>query len=311
VTDVSFDPRALRDSFGAFLTGVTVVTACDAAGKPIGFTANSFASVSLDPPLLLVCLAKTSRNFAAMTTTKGFAVNILAETQIAISNTFAKPVEDRFASVEWRMGPNGGPILSGVAAWFDCSMANLVDAGDHVILLGRVEAFENGAISGLGYARGSYVTPALAREAVSAAAEGHPLLAAVIERNGEILLIAGDDGRWRLPQIAMEGNAPIATLQGYLSITVGPNVEIGFLYSVYEDKASGRQHIVYRGTAAGETKAIAGRFMSIAHLPFDALDNQATVDLLKRFASERALGNFGVYFGDEKQGTVHPLARKA
>ncbi|MBO9099641.1 MULTISPECIES: flavin reductase family protein [unclassified Rhizobium] len=310
MTHASFDPRSLRDSFGAFLTGVTVVTTCDEGGRPIGFTANSFASVSLDPPLLLVCLAKTSRNFTAMTTAKGFAVNILAETQITISNTFAKPAEDRFASVEWRMGPYGAPILSGVAAWFDCSMANRVDAGDHVILIGRVEAFESGVASGLGYARGSYVTPALAREALSATAGGHPLLSAIIERNGEILLIRGDDGRWRLPQIAVEDNDPVAALQHYISTIVSPSIEIGFLYSVYGDKASGRQHIVYRGTAVDETTAIDGRFIAITHLPFDTLDNKPTVDLLRRFASERALGNFGVYFGDETQGTVHQLARK-
>ena len=85
------DPRALRDTFGAFLTGVTVVTAHDAAGHPVGFTANSFASLSLDPPLLLVCLARTSRNFQTLTGTAGFAVNILAEHQKDISNTTNSP----------------------------------------------------------------------------------------------------------------------------------------------------------------------------------------------------------------------------
>ena len=91
----SFDPRALRDAFGAFANGVTVVTSGPAEGGPIGFTANSFASVSLDPPLLLVCLAKTSRNYALMTGAAGFAVNILAEDQKEVSNTFARPVEYR------------------------------------------------------------------------------------------------------------------------------------------------------------------------------------------------------------------------
>lgn len=95
-----FDPRALRDAFGAFATGVTVVTASDAAGKPIGFTANSFTSVSLDPPLLLVCLAKSSRNYESMTSAGRFAINVLSETQKDVSNTFARPVEDRFAAVD-------------------------------------------------------------------------------------------------------------------------------------------------------------------------------------------------------------------
>lgn len=97
---MTHDPRQLRDAFGAFLTGVTVVTTINAEGQPIGFTANSFTSVSLDPPLLLVCLAKTSRNYAAVTEAAGFAVNILSEAQKDVSNTFARPVEDRFAAVD-------------------------------------------------------------------------------------------------------------------------------------------------------------------------------------------------------------------
>ncbi len=96
MTIQTVDPRALRDAFGAFPTGVTVVTACDGDGNPIGFTANSFTSVSLNPPLLLVCLAKTSRNFAIMTGAQHFAINVLSETQKDVSNTFARPVEDRF-----------------------------------------------------------------------------------------------------------------------------------------------------------------------------------------------------------------------
>lgn len=159
------DARALRDAFGAFLTGVTVVTTVDDAGAPIGFTANSFTSVSLDPPLLLVCLAKTSRNYATLTAAKGFGVNILSEGQKDVSNTFARPVEDRFAAVDWRMGPYGSPVFADVAAWFDCATHDVVDAGDHVILIGRVEGFDNSGKTGLGYARGGYFTPALAERA--------------------------------------------------------------------------------------------------------------------------------------------------
>lgn len=166
-----FDPRALRDAFGAFATGVTVVTASDAAGRPIGFTANSFTSVSLDPPLLLVCLAKSSRNYATMTGAGRFAINVLSETQKDVSNTFGRPVEDRFAAVDWRLGPGGCPIFSGVAAWFECSMQDIIEAGDHVIMIGRITAFENSGRNGLGYARGGYFTPRLAGKAVSAAVE--------------------------------------------------------------------------------------------------------------------------------------------
>ena len=90
------DHNALREAFSAYMTGVTVVTTINSQNQPIGFTANSFTSVSLDPPLLLVCLAKTSKKFREMTEAKGFAVNVLAESQKYISNTFASPVEERF-----------------------------------------------------------------------------------------------------------------------------------------------------------------------------------------------------------------------
>ena len=166
MTDI--DPRALRNAFGTFMTGVTVVTAKDGNGTPLGFTANSFTSVSLDPPLVLVCLANSSKNYDAFIGAKGFAVNILAETQIPLSNTFASRVEDRFAEVDWRDGPNGSPILADVSAWFDCAMHKTVDAGDHVILIGEVKAFDANTTSGLGYARGAYVTPSTAADEVSA-----------------------------------------------------------------------------------------------------------------------------------------------
>ena len=138
----SIDPRALRDAFGCFMTGVTVVTTLDAAGAPQGFTANSFSSVSLDPPLLLVSLANSSRNLDSFAKGAGFAVNILAEGQKDISATFARPSEDRFASVYWRKGPVGNPLIAGVSAWFDCTLEQAIAAGDHTILIGRVGGFE-------------------------------------------------------------------------------------------------------------------------------------------------------------------------
>lgn len=145
--DPQHDPRALRDAFGAFMT---VVTAQAADGKPRGFTANSFSSVSLDPPLLLVSIEKSSSNFEVFTKADGFAVNILSEGQKPISNIFSSPVQDRFSGADWHLGPQGAPILAGVSAWFDCALHQCVDAGDHTILLGRVAAFHAGTAAGLG-----------------------------------------------------------------------------------------------------------------------------------------------------------------
>lgn len=304
------DPRALRNAFGAFLTGVTVVTAMDAKGRPLGFTANSFASVSLDPPLLLVCLAKRSYNYAALTGAPGFAVNILAEDQEAISNTFARPSDDRFATVAWRPGPNGAPVLDGVAAWFDCAMHELVDAGDHAVLIGRVAAFDDAGGNGLGYARGAYVKPGTMADAVAAAAQGEAVVGAVVEREGSILLLGPDEGPLTLPEAPIdEANDP-AALRGFLLRALGLPTHVGFVYSVYDDRTSGRNHIVYR-CDAGFGEPAQGRFVPLDALPLDRIADGPTRDIVRRFAAESALGNFSVYFGNEAAGRVHPLGRKA
>lgn len=302
------DARALRDAFGAFLTGVTVVTTVDDAGAPIGFTANSFTSVSLDPPLLLVCLAKTSRNYATLTAAKGFGVNILSEGQKDVSNTFARPVEDRFAAVDWRMGPYGSPVFADVAAWFDCATHDVVDAGDHVILIGRVEGFDNSAKTGLGYARGGYFTPALAEKSLLASAESL-LLGAVAVRDGEILLVEDGKHGWTLPFVDKAEGDGLEALEGHIAETVGLTLTTGLLYSVYEDTKTGRQHVVYRGELGTGTPQN-GRFFSIQALPLAEIADSAVRDIVKRYGAESTLGNFGVYFGNQEKGRVHAVAAK-
>ena len=304
---MTLDPRALRDAFGAFLTGVTVVTAFGEDGAPLGFTANSFTSVSLDPPLLLVCLAKTSRNYAALTGAKGFGVNILSERQKDISNTFARPVEDRFAAVDWRKGPFGAPVFAGVAAWFDCAMHEHVDAGDHVILIGRVEAFENSGNTGLGYARGGYFTPALAEKKLLANAD--ILLGAVAERDGNLLFLDDGKGGWTLPFVAKTEDDGFDALERHVRALTGLSLQTGLLYSVYEDTGSGRQHVVYRARL-GEGEPEIGRFFPVQAPPLDRIADSAVRDIVRRYAQESTLGNFGVYFGNQEKGRVHAVAAK-
>ncbi|MFO1144563.1 MAG: flavin reductase family protein [Amaricoccus sp.] len=304
------DPRALRNAFGSFLTGVTVVTAHDAEGRPLGFTANSFASVSLDPALLLVCLARRSTNFAALTGAAGFAVNILAEDQEAVSNTFARPSEDRFATVGWKPGPHGAPVLDGAAAWFDCATHEIVDAGDHVILVGRVEAFDDAGSNGLGYARGAYVKPGTIGDAVAAAAQGEAVVGAVIERDGAILLVGPEAGPLALPEAPIDQANDPAALRGFLLRDIGLPTHVGFVYSVYENRATGRNHIVYRCDAGHGTPS-RGRFVPLAEVPLDRIADGPTRDVVRRFAAESALGNFSVYFGNEAKGRTHSLGRKA
>ena len=132
------DARTLRDAMGCFGTGVTIVTAHDANGAPIGLTANSFTSVSLDPPLLLVCVANSSGSAETLRSADHFAVNVLQIGQQPTSNRFAGKGEDRFANTPWEVGETGVPVLTGSLSTFECSRDAVYEAGDHFILIGRV-----------------------------------------------------------------------------------------------------------------------------------------------------------------------------
>jgi flavin reductase (DIM6/NTAB) family NADH-FMN oxidoreductase RutF len=155
---MNVDQADLRKAFGSFMTGVTVVTTRNGHDQPLGFTANSFTSVSLSPPLVLICIDKSSENLDAFTGAENFAVNILADDQQEISNRFARNVEDRFHDIDWSLSIEGNPIITGAAAFFSCSMHKTVDAGDHVILIGEVQSFSNTDKPGLGYHKGGYFT---------------------------------------------------------------------------------------------------------------------------------------------------------
>lgn len=132
------DARTLRDALGCFATGVTVVTTRDGAGLPIGLTANSFSAVSLDPPLILFCLAKSSSNLARFRAAEHFAINVLHIGQQPTSGVFARSTEDRFQDVAWESWDTGAPILSGSLASFECATHEVVEAGDHLVFIGRV-----------------------------------------------------------------------------------------------------------------------------------------------------------------------------
>lgn len=134
----SFTQRELRDAFGAFATGVTVVTAVRPDGEPVGVTANSFSSVSLEPPLLLWCLANSSSGITAFSPGAPFAVHILAREQRELAMHFARRTSDKFeVDQHWRSNPHP-PQLDGALCRFDCRVQAVHPGGDHVIILGEV-----------------------------------------------------------------------------------------------------------------------------------------------------------------------------
>jgi len=132
------DPRTLRDALGCFATGVTVVTCFDPDGQPLGLTANSFTSVSLDPPLLLVCVHKEAASAEALTNVEHFAVNVLQTGQRPASIRFSTRVDDRFGNNDWSPGEFGAPVLRESLGVFECQRHGVHDGGDHHILVGQV-----------------------------------------------------------------------------------------------------------------------------------------------------------------------------
>nr|WP_315243034.1 flavin reductase family protein [uncultured Albidiferax sp.] len=136
------DPRLLRRAFGSFATGVTIVTTTDADGQPVGLTANSFTSVSLDPPLVLFCLDKRSSNLENFQSAAVFGINVLGCDQQDVSTRFVQHGEDRFKGLDWALREPGVPVIDGATATFECETYTTLDAGDHLVFVGRVKRFE-------------------------------------------------------------------------------------------------------------------------------------------------------------------------
>lgn len=130
------DPRALRSAFGRFATGVTVVTASTPSG-PVAITANSFSSVSLDPPLVLWSVGRHSKRFAAFSSCRHYAIHVLAADQADLCRRFARDGSD-FSGMELALNAENVPVLGGALARFECAIENRVEGGDHLILIGRV-----------------------------------------------------------------------------------------------------------------------------------------------------------------------------
>jgi len=156
MSDSAFDTKSFRNALGSFATGVTVVTAQTPSGELAGVTANSFNSVSLDPPLILWSIAKSSSSVNTFENSSHFAVNILAADQIDLSNNFARPSDDKFASIPHTFGLGEAPLLESCTAQFECERYQMIDGGDHWIMLGKVVAFNTSNRAPLLYSQGSY-----------------------------------------------------------------------------------------------------------------------------------------------------------
>lgn len=131
------DPRAFRDALGHFASGITIVAGLD-GGEPVGFTCQSFCSVSLDPPLISFTVMRTSTSYPRIRRARSFSVNVLSHAQEAVSNQFARSGADKWAGVEWSPARSGNPLIAGALMGLDCDLFAEHEAGDHDIVIGRV-----------------------------------------------------------------------------------------------------------------------------------------------------------------------------
>ncbi|MFL6694335.1 MAG: flavin reductase [Ramlibacter sp.] len=153
----AFDARELRQVLGSFVTGVTVITTIDSDGKPHGLTANSFSSVSLDPPLILWSQSMTAPSHPVFSTCERFAVNILADDQVEVSNRFARGGADKFAGTPVKPGLGNLPLIDGCAAHLECRRVHAYPGGDHVVFIGEVERIQRHPRQPLVFGGGRYL----------------------------------------------------------------------------------------------------------------------------------------------------------
>lgn len=301
------DAMELREAFGSFMTGVTVVTALDADGSPVGFTANSFSSVSLDPPLLLVCPGQYLSSFAVFQSCTRFCVSVLAEGQEDISNTFAGFKGDRFARTPHTLDAHGLPLVEGAAATFSCTTTQALTAGDHAILIGEITDFACSGARGLGYVGGRYFSLGLERGVTP---DGSALwCGAIVERDGHVLLENSGLGL-RPPQVAaFERRKLRDTLATHLENN-NIHTELNQVYSSFHDAEHDAHLTFFLATALSAIKPDTCDWIPVRDLADLNYASPAIETMMSRYALEAESQNFTLYLGDAEHGDTYELQER-
>lgn len=295
-----FDVREFRTALGGFVTGVTVVTT-NARGGPVGFTANSFTSVSLDPPMVLVCIGKTSSNFENFLNTESFCINLLGEHQRHVSKQFSAKVEDRFAGISWTRGALDNPIIHGSIAWFDCTLEQRIDAGDHHVLIGRVRDFSHSIGTPLAYCRGNYVLFDLDQQ-IASSRHHRARFGAILETPEGIVFVNGEKpGFFALPTSPRLGTRNLDDGLFRTLSSLGIEFDLEFLFSVWEEDSADRLNVFYRGSARCTATCSSIKTFPVDAIPYELLDRDDQ-RLLRRYVDERLNFRFSVYSGTSSTG---------
>jgi hypothetical protein len=254
--------------------------------------------------LLLVCPSRALSSFPVFEQCRHFVINVLAEGQEAVSNTFAGFKGDRFAQVDWDFDLHGSPRLMGTAAHFSCRTQRVEPAGDHVILIGEINDFSCSGVRGLGFAAGQYFSLGLEHDAESEPTQtGKAYAGAIIEHDGRVLLCERADGLCP-PQVELSGPVGIRTaLTRWLEVS-GVDMALGNTYSIFEDGERGDHYTFFRAEARDAEHQGLGRYCPIDQLPGLTFVTPAHASMLGRFALEHRTRSFGLYLGDEREGDL-------
>ena len=286
------------------------MTTIDSDDAKYGLTANSFTSVSLDPPLVLICLDHQSRSLVALRESGVFAVNIVSESQRDLSMTFASSASDKFDGVETFAATTGAAIFPDSVAWLDCRMTDIISAGDHDVVVGQVVDMAETTALPLGYYRGSFFNVSDEQSAPDTA--GQAVFGVIVEYNGGVLLCRNKDtGKWSFPEgPAGESELPLGGLREML-LDAGVPTTLSFLYSVAEIPHSKYAMLLYRGELSGPPRIVDRdnwKLFDAADVPWDEIRDYETEMTLKRYFKERSSGRFGLFADTGNGGRIAPIA---
>ncbi|UXX81516.1 flavin reductase family protein [Roseovarius pelagicus] len=310
--------RELRDILGSFLSGVTIVATRGSDSVPRAFTANSFTSVSLDPPLVLVCLGDKAASYEEFAASKSFSINILGDWQKHLSTVFASPGAEKSAAISGLHGSDV-PYVGHSLSTLICDAHEKVVAGDHLILIGRVVQFATGAGRPLGFHGGRYVSFGLAEETLEES--GSALrVAGLLEHAGKVMLLRRPGAQhYEVPSVSLTGDTRHGAALSQLFTRFGLSAEADFVYSVYQEPGAAATTMVYTMRLEGAPENQGAHvqtlmdgtelvFLGADDAPWDLVPGELPSGMLSRYFREKQAGVSGLYCDTPDGGRVAALS---
>lgn len=303
------DIGSYRQVLGSFMTGVTVITTEDGEGRPRGITANSFTSVSLDPPLVLFCVDYRAASYETFQNSEGFVIHVLSSEQQDLAKTFASKSESKFEGLKTEKGFGGAPILQDVHGWLECKLSETVIAGDHAIIIGEVLRYSSEPARPLGFYQGRFFGFNTDQEIAALVPQASSINVTWMMQteNGEIIAVDRGDAGYALPSTtARPKDVHARALAALARAEFKSDASVEFLYSVFEDENE-RLGLTYRGQIFANCDKLAkAGFICIARADVDPtlFCRPGESAVVERYIDELANARFGVYAGTLAEGSI-------